>query len=544
MTNIEIAQLFRKIAAAYTILGENRFKIIAYENAATAVEHATSELHDLWKENELGTIPGLGASISSHLDEIFRTGKSKHFDQVLKKVNPKVFPLLEVPGIGPKKALQIVETGKVPKYLLPGIERYKKRAIKENRMVLPDADALANEVIAYLDMPVDKLGSLRRQVATIGDIDLAVATDNPEKVIDAFVHYPKAVEIIEQGPTGASILLASGRQVDLRVAKPKEYGAMLQYFTGSKYHNIRLRELVVKKHLTLNEYGVGKKRFKTETELYNFLGLDYIPPELREDSGEIEAALTHTLPKLVELRDIMGDLHVHTNFNLETSHDSGVNSIEEMRDEANKLDYEYIAMTNHNPSSKTDALAKIKGQKKYIEHINDSKIGCRVLNLLEVDIHPDGTLPVSEEGLKLLDACLVSIHSSFSMDKASMTKRILAGLSHPEAKIFAHPTGRLLGSRESYEVDWPTIFDFCVKNNKALEINAYPNRLDLPDTLVREAVKKGVLLSLGTDAHAKDAMSLMPYGVAVARRGWCEGENIINTWSYSKIDKWLKLRSV
>ncbi len=542
MTNIEIARLLRKIAAAYTILGENRFKIIAYENAATAIEHATSELHDLWKENELKSIPGLGASITSHLDEIFKTGESKHFEEVLKKINPKVFPLLEVPGIGPKKALQIVKTGKIPKYLLPGLERYKKRAIKENRMVLPVADALANEVIAYLGVKVDKLGSLRRQVATIGDIDLAVATNNPKEIINKFVSYPG--ELIEKGPTGASILLSSGRQIDLRVAKPEEYGAMLQYFTGSKYHNIKLRELVVKKHLTLNEYGIGKKRFKTENQLYNFLGMDYIPPELREDTGEIEAALKHNLPKLVELRDIMGDLHMHTNFNLETSHDSGANSIEEMRDEANKLNYEFIAMTNHNPSSKTDSLAKIKAQKAKIEHINESNKSVRILNLLEVDIHPDGTLPVSEDGLKFLDACLVSIHSSFGMDKATMTKRIIAGLSHPAAKILAHPTGRLLGTREGYEVDWLQIFDFCLKNNKALEINCYPNRLDLPDTLVREAVKKGVLLSLGTDAHAKDAMSLMPYGVAVARRGWCEGENIINTWSYSKIDKWLKLRSV
>lgn len=567
MTNLEIAKLLRKMAAAYTILGENRFKIIAYDNAATSVEHATSELKDLWDDGQLNSIAGLGPSITAHLDELFRTGHSKHFDQVLTKINPVVFEFLEIPGLGPKKAIKLVENLKLKSIsdleeaakthkiaaletfgakseqdILENIARFKKGAIKEKRMVLPLADAVADEIIDYLGVKVDKLGSLRRRVATIGDIDLAIATNKPQEIIKKFIDYPKKVSLIEKGPTGASILLASGRQADLRVAKPAEYGAMLQYFTGSKYHNIKLRELAVKKHLSLNEYGINRKKFRTEKELYNFLGLDYIPPDLREDYGEVEAALQHKLPKLVELQDVKGDLQMHTNFDLETSHDSGINSVEEMRDEAAKLGYEYIAITNHNPSSKTDILIKIKAQKSHIEKLNSSTKSVRILNLLEIDISPDGSLPVSDEALQFLDGCLVAIHSNFGMSKEEMTKRVLAGLSNPVARILAHPTGRLLEQREGFELDWPAIFNFCLEHNKVLEINCQPSRLDLPDTLVREAVKKGVKLSIGTDSHRQEDMVLMRYGVAVARRGWAEPKNIINTWNYDKIVNWFHER--
>ncbi len=587
MTNLEIAKLLRQISAAYTILGampagrqENRFKVIAYDNAATAVEHATSELKDLWDDQKLDTVPGLGPSIISHLDEIFKTGQSKHFNQVLSKVNPAIFPLLEVPGIGPKKAEKLVETlhikdpdkvvslledaarkhkiaaiesfgDKSESDILENIDRYKKGAIKEKRMVLPMADMIANEIIDYLGGHVDKLGSLRRSVVTVGDIDLAVATNSPEKLIKKFVDYPKKVSLIEQGPTGASILLASGRQADLRVAKPAEYGAMLQYFTGSKYHNIRVRDLALKKGYSLNEYGMkslktGKlKTFPTEKELYNFITLDYIPPELREDTGEVVAALQHNLPKLIEIKEVKGDLQVHSNFDLETSHDSGVNTIKEIQLKANELGYEFVGITDHNPSSKHNSqeiIAKLKSQKSHIEHLNSSTKSTRVFSLLEVDISSDGNLPVPQDGLNYLDGCLVSIHSSFNMDKKQMTSRVIKGLSNPVARILAHPTGRLLEEREGFELDWEKVFAFCLEHDKAVEINCYPNRLDLPDTLVREAVKKGVKLSLGTDSHQKDDMVNMRYGVSVARRGWAQAKDIINTWEYDKILTWFHER--
>ncbi len=546
MENLELAKLLRKIAAAYTILGENRFKIIAYENAATAIEHATSEIKDLWEEGKLDEIPGLGPSISSHLDEIFRTGHSKHFDQILKKINPQVFPLLDVPGIGPKKAQKIVKEGKAKIYL-------KKRVVIEKRMTLPEADMIADQVIAYVGQKVDKLGSLRRQVATVGDIDLAIATDAPQKVLKRFVAYPKKTKVIEEGPSGATLALASGRQVDLRVAKPEEYGAMLQYFTGSKYHNIKLRELALKKGLSLNEYGISGRPFATEKDFYNYLGLDYIEPELREDQGEIEAALRSAqgkpdgLPNLVQLSDIKGDLQMHSSFGQQTSHDSGENSVKEMIAEGKKLGYEYIGISDHNPSlsqhNPKEVLNEMKKRRKYFEHINSSGDYPRVLNLLEVDIQADGSLPMNDESLAELDGCLISLHSSFQMPKEAMTKRILKGFSHPAARILAHPTGRLLGKREGVDPDWETIFRFCLEHDKALEINAFPNRLDLPDTLVREAVKRGVKLSLGTDAHCKEDLNLMKYGVSVARRGWAETKNIINTWSYDKVLAWIHQRS-
>lgn len=578
MTNLEIAALLRKISAAYTILGENRFKIIAYDNAATSVEHATSELKDLWDDGKLNTIPGLGPNIISHLDEIFKTGRSKHFEQVLGKINPAIFLLLDIPGIGPKKAEKLVTALKIKSVvdleraaknhriapiesfgakseqdILSNIERFKKGAIKQMRMVLPQADAIADEIIEYLGVKTDKLGSLRRRVATIGDIDLAVATNKPREVIERFVAYPKKVSLIEQGPTGASILLASGRQADLRVAKPDEYGAMLQYFTGSKYHNIRLRDYALKKGESLNEYGIKNlktkklKRYSTEEEFYKSLGLDYIPPELREDSGEVEAALHHQLPKLVELIDIKGDLQIHSNFDMETSHDSGANTIEDIRSMGEKLGYDYVGITDHNPSvskhNLNQIVDKMTSQKSHIEHLNKSSKNTRIISLLEVDISTGGSLPLPQEALDTLDGCLVSIHSSFSMDKEAMTKRVLVGLSNPVARILAHPTGRLLEEREGFELDWEQVFDFCLKHDKALEINAHPSRLDLSDTLVREAVKHGVKLSLGTDSHQRVDMVNMKYGVAVARRGWAQSGDIVNTWKYDKILTWLHKRT-
>mgnify|MGYP001576873855 CR=1 FL=1 len=535
MNNIEIARLLRKIAAAYTILGENRFKIIAYENAATAIEHATSEMQDLWEEQKLDTIPGLGTSITAHLDEIFKTGHSKHFDEILKKINPKIFPLLEVPGIGPKKALEIVKTGKIPKYLEANIKRYKKGNVKEKRIDLPTADRMAEEVIKYMGIKIDKLGSLRRQVSTIGDIDLAVATDNPEKITDRFASYP-----------GKGMV-----KVDLRVSTPKAYGAMLQYFTGSKYHNIKLREFAQKKGYSVSEYGIKSlkslkvQKFKTEKDFYEFLGLDYIPPELREAAGEIEAALEHRLPKLVELSDIKGDLHMHASFAQGTSHDSGENTIGEMREIGEMRGYEYIAITDHNPSlsghNSDQIISEMQRRKKYFDDMGTKSV--RVINMLEVDILPNGDLSVPNEGLEYLDGCLVSIHSSFNMNKEEMTKRVLSGLSNPVARIFAHPTGRLLGKRDGYDLDWDQIFKVCLEHNKALEINCSPNRLDLPDTLVREAIKHGVKITIGTDAHIKEDLDLMKYGVSVARRGWAQKQDILNTLSFDEIIKWIKLRT-
>lgn len=536
MTNIEIAKLLRKVAAVYTIEGENRFKIIAYENAATAVEHSTSEIKDLWDDGKLDDLPGIGPSLLEHFNELFTKSKVKHWEDMFKKYPSRMFTLLDVSGIGPKTAYKIVtqRNYKLPEKLAKSISAHENGVKKDSRLKIDQADAIAKDIIEYLGEG-QVLGSLRRRVSTIGDIDIAVPTNYPEIVIDKFIKYPHN-ELIERGPTGASLRLSSGKQVDLRVVKPSQWGSMLQYFTGSKYHNIKLRELAIKKGLKINEYGISGKEFDNEKDFYNYLGLEYIPPELREDRGELEIKI----PKLVELSDIKGDLQMHSNYNDEPSHDLGDNSMEEMLTKAKHLNYKYVAYTEHNPKKGSDILNILKRRFEVIDQLKKSTKDVRILNMLEVDILPSGEINLPDGSEDYLDGILVSIHSSFDLDRDTMTRRVLNGLSHPLARIFAHPTGRLLNRREGYELDWNQIFTFCAKNARAIEINASPNRLDLPDSLVREAVKQGVLLSIGTDAHSVSGLGVMPYGVDVARRGWAQKKDIINCWDYDKLLKWIR----
>jgi len=605
ITNKEIAKLLRSIAAAYEVKEGNKFKVMAYDRAATAVEHATSELKDLWDDGKLEEVPGIGKSIAQHLDELFRLGRVKHFEEIKRSLPPAMFELLDIPGIGAKKAFKLCKNlgileaktaveelekaareGKVAKIegfgeesqrdILEGIKAFKKGQIKENRMTLPYAWEMAKEILEYLKKHpavkrTDPLGSLRRRVATVGDVDIAVATEEGDKVIDYFLKFPKIRQVIEKGPSGTSVLLYNGRQVDLRVQKPQAYGAMLQYFTGSKQHNIHLRELALKMGLSLSEHGIkiidkGKVQslkfkvqsaswrtkskiyeFAREEDFYNALGLIWIPPELREDTGEIEAAQKGKLPKLVEVDDIKGDLHMHSNFPVEESHDPGVDSMEKMIEVAASLGYEYIGFSEHNPSQSQhnpeEIISLIKRKKEVIDKINYSrtkKLLKWVFNGLEIDIKPNGDLAIPLRALDLLDYGIASVHSNFKMSRKEMTRRVLKALDHPKIKIFGHPTGRKLGQREGYELDWEKIFDFCLKRGKWIEINSWPDRLDLPDSLVREAMKKGVKMIINTDSHAAEHLYLMEFGVSVARRGWAEKEDIVNTLPYDKINKLLK----
>jgi len=598
MTNLEIAELLRAVAAAYQLKNadKNKFKIIAYQRAADAVEHASSELKDLWDDKKLEEVPGIGKSIAEHLDELFRTGKSKHFEEVMEGLPPSMFDLMKVPGVGAKTGYKISEkfkskfkkgnsiktlenlakSGEIAKLegfgeesqsdILKAIEEIKGRT---RRLLLPYASQIADSLVEWLKTePSVKeavaLGSLRRKAATVGDIDIAVATNNPQKVMEHFTKYPKAQRVLEKGEASASIIVPGDIQVDLMVQSPDSFGALLQHFTGSKHHNIALREYArsLSPSLSLSEYGIRisekLRKFTTEEEFYKFLGLDYIPPELREDSGEIEASKDHRLPHLVELKDIKADLQIHSDFDIETSHDLGVSSAEEVVGKANELGYEYIAFTEHNPSKSghTDSqiIDILKRKREVIDKLNlklkrksvktndvnsYSRIQ-KVFNSLEIDIMPDGSLPVPEAGLELLDFALVSIHGSFKMPREQMTKRVLSALAHPKVKIFAHPTARKLNEREGVELNWPEIFDFCKSKSKWLEINSDPMRLDLPDTLVHEAVKFGVKLSMGTDAHHKDNMDFMQFGVSVARRGWATENDIVNTRSLEEFEKMLK----
>ena len=550
MTNLQIAELLRAVAAAYQYKDQkkNFFKITAYNRAADAVEHATSELKDLWDDGKLDEVPGIGPSIADHLDEIFKTGKSKHFESVMEGIPKEAFKLMEVPGIGIKTAMKMIKEGKKEE-IEEKLKEVEEKEKKGKRHLLPYAAVTAGLVIKWMNQNknverIDSLGSLRRQAATIGDIDLSVATKKPAEVLTHFTKYPDTQKIIEKGTISSSIVVPGGIQVDLMVQPPESYGSLLQHFTGSKHHNIALREYALKKGLSLSEKGIKNpktrtvKKTATEEEFYKTLGLDYIPPELREDTGEIEAAKERNLPKLVELKDIKSDLQIHSDYDIETSHDIGGSSMQDLVQKGGELGYEYLAFTDHNPSqtghNEKQIVEILKKRREKIDQLNYSlqKKGSvsvkKVFTSLEIDILPDGNLPVPEGGMDILDFALVSIHSSFLEERAQMTKRVLTALTHPKVKIFAHPTARKINQREGIELNWPEIFEFCVKNNKWLEINADPMRLDLPDTLVREAIKAGVKLTLGTDAHYKDGMNNMTFGISVARRGWAEKENVIN----------------
>ncbi len=582
MTNLEIVRLLRAVTAVFKLKGESFFRIRAYENAADNIEHATRELKDIWEDGKLQTVPGIGANLSSHLEELFSTGSVNYFSQLFKDIPESVFEYLEIPGIGPKNALKLAKAlgisrsynaikrlkqaaieGKIQniesfgkkseKAILNGIEEYLRR---EEHMLLPQAVKIAKDISEFLKkdssvLECTWLGSLRRRSATIGDVDIAISSRKPGLVIERFTKYPQAKQILAAGKNTARLIHKNGTQIDIKIQTPAKFGALLQHFTGSKNHNIHLRELAKEKGLSLSEHGikVGKyiKAYASEQLFYNALGMDWIPPELREDQGEIEAALIHNLPTLVKTENIKGDLHLHTNFNWISSHDNGDATMKQMADKALVLGYEYVGIGDHNPSlrsyTKNQIMSEIKRRTKAIEQLRysyeniNSKRTIHLLNTLEVDILADGNLAAPTEGLNMLDYASVSIHSSMRMIQEKMTDRIIKGLSHPKAKILAHPSGRLLNKREGYEVNWDMLFKFAAEHNKWLEINAWPSRLDLQDTLVREAINYGVQLVINTDAHSPDHMDLMRYGVDVARRGWASANSIINTRSWKQFSK-------
>lgn len=588
MSNEKIAKLFRNVAAAYSIKDEKkfRFQIIAYQKAADTVSNLTSEIIDFYKDDKLNTLPGIGVTIKSHLEELFKTGKVSHFEWALHGIPEAVFPLLDIPSFGPKKAYRLVKEfhlnnpktvlkdlekianqGRIAKLdgfgdksqddILRAIAEFKLGKGKTTRMTLPYAMEVADKITSYLKQSKDviraePLGSLRRSMPTVGDIDIAVATNNPKGVIEYFTSYPYKERIIEKGDTTSSILVSGGKQVDLMTQPPEAFGALLQHFTGSKNHNVHLRELSLKKGLSLSERGIknlSKKdlplqKYASEEEFYEAINLQWIPPEIREDTGEIELATQKKLPKLVELADIKGDLHIHSSFPIEPSHDLGHNTIGEMIQKAESLKYEYLGLSEHNPSiskhSSGQTYSLLTRRASEIEQIMSGNKDVRILKLLEIDILPNGNLAVDNKSLNLLDGAIVSVHSTFNMNKTDMTERVLKGLSHKKAKILAHPTGRMLNERKGYELDWKRIFDFCKKNNKALEINSWPGRLDLPDMIIRLAVDAKVKMIINTDSHAVVDMDLMKYGVAMARRGWATRDDILNTLSYNEFSEWLK----
>jgi DNA polymerase (family 10) len=568
MENSEFAQVFREIAELLELKNDNPFKIRAYQKAAQNIENLTKDLAELYHHGglkELEAISGIGSHIAAKIEELIATGKQKDHQKLLKEFPRPFIEMMRVPGIGPKTALRLkkkLKIDSVEKLItatekgllikLPGFKEKKIANIKKGlelkekvkgRFLLSQADQYVNLLVKQLKelKEIDQLlpaGSYRRGQETIGDLDLLVTTRKPEPVMKFFTTLPQVAQVLSHGPTRSSVILRNGIQADLRVVQPKQFGSAAHYFTGNKQHNIMIRELAQKKELKVSEYGVfrGEQWLagRTEEELFKKLGLAYIPPELRQGTNELELAKKRKLPKLIERADIRGDLQMHSIYS------DGSNTIEQLAIKAKALGYEYIAITDHTKSTR---VAKGQTEKEIIKELaeidklNGRLEGLRVLKGAEVDILPDGTLDFPDSVLKILDVVIAAVHSNFKMDKKTMTARIVKALQNKYVNLLSHPTGRLIGERDPYEVDLEEIFKVAKESGTYLEINAQPTRLDLSDVHCRRAKELGILMAIDTDTHSAAGLEMIKYGVLTARRGGLEKEDIINTLPIAKLLK-------
>ncbi len=558
ISNSEIADLFDELADLLDIEGENPYKVRAYRNAARIIRGLPCSLAEMVADGEdLTRLPGIGERIARKIETILRTGRLPQLEQALARTPPTLLQLLRIDGLGPKRVKALFSTldvktledleraarqGKIRH--LPGfgpkieelILRHLDQALEgERRYLRFEAEGIANALIAHLRqvLGIDRIevaGSYRRWKETVGDLDILVTVCGDSPVMDRFVAYEGVAEVLSRGTTRSSVRLRNGMQVDLRVVASESFGAALQYFTGSKAHNIEIRTLAVKQGLKINEYGVfrGETRVagEEESDVYACLGLPYIVPELREGRGEVEAAQQRQLPKLVTLADIRGDLHAHTR---ETD---GRDDLETMALAARALGYEYLAITDH---SRRVTVARgldekrLRAQMAAIDTLNDRLEGITLLKGIEVDILENGRLDLPDSVLKDLDLRVCSVHYRFNLSKRKQTERILRAMDNPYFNILAHPTGRLINKRRPYAVDLPRIMAAAKERGCLLEINAQPERLDLNDEHCLMARDLGVKLVISTDAHTATGLQLMRYGVAQARRGWLEKDQIVNT---------------
>lgn len=573
LTNAEVANVFRLVSAIYAVKGENRFRITAYENAGNSIEQLAIPLKEVWQQGRLDEIPGIGEGIASHIDELFTTGTIVSFEKLFSTVPSGVFSLLPIPGIGPKTAFLLANTfhltqenavdrvielakqgelAKLPRFT-PVREKKILTAVlasktpREQRLLLPEAMQIAQDCIEYIQkcehaMYVEALGSLRRRAPTVGDIDIAVATTNPIKVMEHLTSFPHIKRLVSMGEKMVIFTHTSGYQVDVKTSHPDRWGSMLQHYTGSKLHNIHLRTIAQEKGWSVSENGVlidGKlKTFSDEASLYTTLGLSYIPPELREDKGEIQLAQKKRIPKLIDLADIHGDLHIHTNLSFPSSHDMGSSSIEDILLTAKEIGYTYIGLSDHNPKrTGLTSHQRLLAVKKRNDDIDEAleryfkgiKPAIRVYKGLEVDILPDGNLALEDDALHELDYCIASLHSQFAQDPDTVTKRLLKALSHPKVTILGHPTGRLLQKRDGADAHWDEVFSYCAKHKKILEINSSVDRTDLPSELIHVAKRKGCTFMINTDSHHARGLYSIQFGIWNARRGLCQASDVINT---------------
>jgi DNA polymerase (family 10) len=573
MNNQEVARTFEQLADMLDIEGkENRFAILAYRRAAEQIANLDRDINSIAQAGELRSIPGIGQAIADKITSLLNTGSFDLLDRMKQTIPAGVVELLAVPDMGPKRAKMLWEQAGITNVAeleqaaregklagLPGIgpkmeakivanvEVTKKRGASDRTplgLAYPTAYAMLKRLM-YVDgvLRASVAGSLRRMKETIGDIDLLVAAEEVDPVMDAFTSLEQVADVIARGPTKSSVRLHTGQQVDLRVIQPKHWGAALQYFTGSKDHNVRLREIALKKGYSLNEYSLtrvkdGKDFFcDEEREVYEKLGLPFIPPELREDRGEFE----RDIPSLIELSDIRGDLQMHTTWS------DGDTTIEQMARAAQAKGYEYILITDHSQSlGVTNGLTpeRLKQQRKEIDAVNALGLGIRVLQGSEVEIKADGSLDYPDEVLASMDIVLASLHTSLRQEHDKVTQRALNAIRNPHVDIFAHPTGRLnfeagdpKKAREGADLDMEAIIAACKETGTILEINASPERLDLNDLNARRALDVGCLLVISTDAHNPAMFGNMHYGVAMARRAWATPDRVANTWPLENLLK-------
>ncbi len=568
MKNLDISVIFREITKILEIKGDNPFRIRAYERAAQNIEGLTQEIGVYIRDDRLTDIPGVGKDLADKIREYAKTGKIKAYEDLRKSVPAGLLDLLNIPSVGPKTAkllydkLKIKGISDLEKAIknnkLQGILGIKEKTIENilkgiavlkrgrERMTLAQAMQVADEFLRALNKlseakKISVAGSLRRQKETVRDIDILAISKKPKKIMDVFTGLPNVGTLLAKGETKSSVRTKDDVQVDCRVVEEKSFGAALLYFTGSKNFNIKLRQLAIRRGLKINEYGVfrGNKFVcgRTEEEIFKILGMPYIEPELREDTGEIELARRFQLPQLIELKDIKGDLHDHSKWS------DGANTIEEMAEAARKRGYFYIAITDHSASLKIAgglSVAELKKKRREIDKVNRRLKNFMVLYGTEVDIDSEGTLDYKDETLKEFDVVVAAIHTGFKQSKSQLTRRLTRACRNKYVHIIAHPTGRLWGVRDAYDIDIDTVLKTARDTNTYLEINAFPQRLDLNDLHCRRAKEIGAKLVIDTDAHTAEQMDTMKLGISVARRGWLTKKNVINTLALEELLKALK----
>jgi DNA polymerase (family 10) len=568
--NADIATVFENIADLLELKGDNRFKIRAYARAAEIIRHLPEEMELMHEEGkDFQDIAGIGDAIAAKSMELITTGHLRFYEELKAQFPDGIINLMDVPGIGPKTANRLatelgvgtvdqletaIRDGRVAKLnrmgektaanIMRAIEAFRR---KDRRIPLGEALPVVEEILSALGtvpgvLNLTPAGSMRRFTETVGDIDLMGTADDPETVIRAFVALPQVREVLAQGPTKASVILPGGLQADLRMVEHADFGSLLQHFTGSKQHNVTLRTWAQKKGFSLSEYGItdirtGRiERFAREDSFYGYLGLQYIPPEIREDMGEVDLAERNAIPTLVEMKDIKGDIHTHS-----TGSD-GIDSIEAMAGAAKALGYEYVAVTDHSSGrniGNSRKLERVLQQTEEVKRLNRSSALPYLLNGVEVDIRADGSLDLPDDVLAELDIVIASVHSSFLQDREVMTRRIIGAIENPNVDMVAHPTCRKISEREPVDVDLEAVYSAAARHGKALEINAMPERLDLNDLHAYRARELGVLLAIGTDAHAVSHLGLMRFGIGVARRAWCRPDDVLNTRPLKEILRFL-----